>query len=78
MDVLDYCRCCGYVRRVLALGVGMRGIGLVLVGLGLTVMLAGLAYNGVGEWHPNVAAAVWAFLGGTLLAVTGSLLHTRG
>jgi hypothetical protein len=56
----------------------MRGAGLVLVGLGLTVMLAGLAYSGVYEWRPNPAAAAWSFLGGALLSVTGGILHTRG
>jgi hypothetical protein len=55
----------------------MRGIGLVLVGLGLTIMLAGLAYSGVAEWRPNAAAAAWSFLGGVILSVSGGILHAK-
>jgi hypothetical protein len=77
IGVLDFSGVRGYAPDVLASGVGMRGMGLVMVGLGLTVMLAGLAYSGVAEWHPNPAAAAWSFLGGTLLSVTGGILHTR-
>ena len=68
----DYARACGVGD------LAMRGTGLVLVGLGLTVMLAGLAYSGVTEWRPNAAAATWSFLGGALLSVAGGILHTRG
>ncbi len=55
----------------------MRGAGLVLVGLGLTVMLAGLAYSGVKDWQPSAAAATWSFLAGMLLSITGGILHGR-
>ena len=75
--MLDFDSRQDYSLGVLALGVGMRGMGLVMVGLGLTVMLAGLAYSGVAEWHPSAAAATWSFLGGTLLSVTGGILHSR-
>jgi hypothetical protein len=66
-----------YVMAVWRGGFGMRGMGLVLVGLGLTVMLAGLAYSGVPDWHPNAAAAAWSFLSGTLVSVTGGIIHGR-
>lgn len=64
----------------------MTGLGKFLVGLGLTVMAAAIAYYGVatdaaalGRAHGHAPAATtfWAFFAGTLVAIAGGIVSAR-
>ena len=63
----------------------MSGLGTFLVGLGLTVMAAAIAYYGVasntaalGGGHALSATTFWAFFAGTLMAIAGGIVSAKG
>ena len=62
----------------------MNGFGKLMVGLGLTVMAAAIAYYGVatdaaalGGAHATSATTFWAFFAGTLMAIAGGIVSAK-
>lgn len=64
----------------------MTGLGKFLVGLGLTVMAAAIAYYGIatdaaplgGAEAPSATATTfWAFVAGTLMAIAGGIVSAK-
>lgn len=55
----------------------MRGVGMVLVGFGVSVMLAVFAYGGMQDWHANAPAVIATFVAGNLVSFLGASLHAR-